>query len=314
MPSLISEDPATGARRRPGRAARPHDVASATGASRLSIDLSDGQALTGYEAGSGPDAVLIHGTLVTSEEMGASLLGPFARRFRTVAFDRPGHGVSTRPTGQGALSQQARFVREGIDKLGLRRPVLVGHSIGGSLALQLALDAPERYAGVVVIGPLVFPEPRLEPVLFGPRALARLGTRLGGSRGFMGGPGLDAASLPLLWRAIFLPQHAPAEFSRLMDFEAVGSDAGIASVGEDSLAIWSDLTLNLFRYRKLTCPVEIVCGEMDIVVNPALHGRALSRLAPRASFTSVPGVGHMVHHFEPGLILEKALRVSAAPA
>ena len=266
--------------------------------------------MAGYEAGSGPDAVLIHGTIVTSEDMGASLLGPFARRFRTVAFDRPGHGASTRPPGQGALSQQARFVREGMDRLGLRRPVLVGHSIGGSLALQLALDAPERYAGLVVIGPMVFPEPRLAPVLFGPRALARLG----GNRAGLGGAGLDAASLPLLWRAIFLPQHAPAEFRRRMDFEAVGSDAGIASVGEDSLAIWSDLTLNLFRYRKLTCPVEIVCGEVDIVVNPALHGRALRRLLPRASFTSVPGAGHMVHHFEPGLILEKALRVSAAVA
>lgn len=276
---------------------------------RPTIRLPGGERLACFEAGSGPDVLLIHGATLTSHDMRASLLEPLAARFHTVAIDRPGHGRSTRPRLGGSLRRMAGVVAEGIVELGLSRPILVGHSIGGALAMEIALDHPELVSGVVAISPIVLPEPRLEQAIFGPRALLRL-AGLTSQMPF----GLDAAVLPLLWRSIFLPQRPTVRFEAGMAFDEVRTDEGMAAVGEDALALGFDLARNAARYWTCRTPVEVLVGEADVVVNPRLHGETLAALLPDARLTRAPGLGHMLHHFAPNAVVDRVERLAAAAA
>ena len=74
--------------------------------------------------------------------------------FHLVALDRPGSGYSVRAAGAGAgLSEQARVVVRLIERLRLERPLLVGHSLGGMVALAVAIEHPQAISGLALLAP-----------------------------------------------------------------------------------------------------------------------------------------------------------------
>lgn len=257
-----------------------------------SVCLPDGSRLAYAQAGVGPDVVLVHGTLTTMDDMVLALTDSLSPRFRVTAFDRPGHGASTRGRFEGRLTRQAARLREGMASLGLHRPILVGHSAGGATVLTLALTDPAALSGVVALAPVVFPELRLEQILYGPRAWPGAGDLLAGTAG----PAMDALVNPVLWRAMFLPQAMPEDFRALFPFGLAGRPSQMQATGEDSNALAVDLALNLAQYPRCQVPTVVLGGDCDIVVNP-LHGRMLASLLPRGRHLTLPGMGHMIHHF-----------------
>jgi pimeloyl-ACP methyl ester carboxylesterase len=274
---------------------------------RRTISLSQGGTLAYFEAGSGPDLLLIHGALVTSHDMLVSLMGPLAATHHVIAIDRPGHGLSTRPRLSGSPNHQARLILEGSKALGLKRPIVVGHSLGGAVAIELALSFPSEIAAVVAISPIAFPEPRLDQILFGPRALPFFGDWAARA----GWGGLDRAALPLIWRAMFLPQQIPESFAAGMAFDEVRRGPGLLANGEDAIALPPALIFNASRYAAADVPVKIIVGDSDLVVSPHLHGKPVSRMLPRGELSIVPGAGHMLHHFETDLIAKAVEQVRA---
>src|SRR3954452_2538229 len=104
--------------------------------------------------GVGEPVVLVHAGAVA--DFFAPLVGPLARsgRFRVVHYHRVGYGGSSRPgDGDAGMAQQARQCQALLHQLGIDRAHVVGHSSGGLIATQLALDAPE------VVGTLALLEP-----------------------------------------------------------------------------------------------------------------------------------------------------------
>ena len=95
----------------------------------------DGERIHFIERGAGRPVLLIHGLGGTLHHMRRPLMEGFGDGFRLVALDRPGSGYSTRAAGRdGRLSEQARLIARFIEELGLERPLLVGHSLGGAIA------------------------------------------------------------------------------------------------------------------------------------------------------------------------------------
>lgn len=267
----------------------------------------DGQPLAYVDEGEGPAVVLIHGTLTALDDMVLALLAPLRPHHRVIAVDRPGFGHSGRErlTGAGVL-RQAAIVSEALDQIGVERPVIVGHSFGGAVAVALAALLPET-AGVVALAPLALPEWRLEHWLFAPRASPGLGPA---ATAFAHAT-WDQALLPMLWRSMFLPQSMPDQVERDFPFALAGAAPATQWVGEDCLAAGPDLLALLAMAPTLAPPLEVIGGDADIVVNNALHGRMLARLAPKGRFTQLPGVGHMVHHAAPDSVVEAIGRLSA---
>ena len=256
------------------------------------LDVSGNRRLRYVPDGEGRNVVLIHGTLVTLEDMVVGPMDRLARTFRVTAFDRPGHGLSTRGRLEGTLTDQAALLREGIQALGLQRPILVGHSLGASLAVHYAIRYPADVAGVVALAPLVLPELRLEQVLFGARSLPGVGDMLTATTG----PARDRMLTPVLWNTMFLPQTMPGRFLAEFPFWLAGRPGQMQAVGEDSAQVAPDLLANLGAYPQSPVPMVVMGGDRDMVVAP-LHGRLLAQALPRGRHVTLRGCGHMLHHF-----------------
>lgn len=251
------------------------------------------------EGGSGPPVVFLHGTLTGLEDGLVSLAPHLADRFRFVAFDRPGNGGSGKAPGSASIWRQAALLREAARALGLQRPILVGHSQGGAVAMAWALSWPDEVAGVVAVSPYVLPEPRLEQAVFGPRAIFGLGDAL--SYALMPA---DALLLPALWRGMFAPQSPPRAFADVFPIDEAGERRRLRAAGEESLMLNIDLSAALPRYSTCRLPVRIVLGRRDLVANP-WHGRNLSMLAPLGRLRELADLGHMLHHFAPDAVIEE---------
>lgn len=258
-----------------------------------SISPGPGRAPIAYsQCGRGPDVVLIHGALVTRTDMVMALSEALSEHYQVTAFDRPGQGDSGPQVG-GTTWEQARSLKCAADVLGLREPVIVGHSIGGAVAVAWAQQYPREIRGAVALAPICFPELRLEHLLFGPRATPVVGPLL--AHGLSGT--VDTVLLPTLWRAMFLPQAQPSRFTDALPFEQVARPRGTKANGEDAAWLNAGLARTVFEARRCEAAVTILAGDRDAVVNNHLHGALLARLLPRGRYVQLEGLGHMIHHF-----------------
>ena len=113
------------------------------------MNLSGG-ALTYTMAGTGPVLLLIHG-LGGTRKTWRHLITPLARTYTVIAPDLPGHGQSDPPAGDYSLGAHACALRDLLLALGHTRATIVGHSLGGGVALQAAYQFPERTDRIVLI-------------------------------------------------------------------------------------------------------------------------------------------------------------------
>jgi pimeloyl-ACP methyl ester carboxylesterase len=263
------------------------------------IDTPFGAPIGYAQAGSGPDVLLIHGALTNAADMVIALFPTLTERYRVTAFDRPGHGASGRVGQTGSPWRQAELLHAAARGLGIERAVVVGHSFGGAVALSYALQYPEEVTGVIALGPIAFPEMRLEYLLFGPRAMPVAGKVLAMAAGATSDPVL----LPLLWRAMFLPQEMPEKFRLAFPFDQAGHPDHTRSTGEDTLMMGPGLARSALNYPLCKTPVRVMVGTEDKVVNPGVHGRPLSWILPRGELEQLDGLGHMIHHFAQDRIL-----------
>src|SRR5947209_5189336 len=110
-----------------------------------------GRAISYLTAGEGPPVLLlVHGIASDSDAWRASL-PLLARRARVIAPDLPGHGLSGKGPGDYSLGSLASVLRDLLVKLGHERATLVGHSLGGGVAMQFAYMYPERTERLVLV-------------------------------------------------------------------------------------------------------------------------------------------------------------------
>jgi len=109
-----------------------------------------GRAVTYAEAGSGPLLLLIHGMAGTYDNWQA-VIEPLAQRHTVLAPDLPGHGTSAPNGGDYSLGTLAAGLRDLLIALGRERATLVGHSLGGGIAMQFAYQFPELTERLVLV-------------------------------------------------------------------------------------------------------------------------------------------------------------------
>src|SRR5690349_18419793 len=138
----------------------------------------DGVRLHYLERGGGRPVVFLHGNVVTAEDFELSGLLDLAaeRQCHVVAFDRPGFGYSDRPPGaMWPPARQADLLRQAFTRLGIERPIIVGHSWGTLVALALALDHPDAVSGLVLLSGYYHPTLRADVPLFSLPAIPVIG-------------------------------------------------------------------------------------------------------------------------------------------
>src|SRR5271163_951893 len=116
------------------------------------------------ERGEGPSILLVHGLAGQMGDFTYGVVDLLATQYRVAAVDRPGSGYSARaPRASASLYAQAEALAALIDVLELGRPLVVGHSFGGAVALALAQRHPERVAGLALVAPFTHPVKEVHP-------------------------------------------------------------------------------------------------------------------------------------------------------
>ena len=260
----------------------------------------DGVALHYLERGAGPPVVLLHGNVVSAEDWVLSgVLDEAARRHRVVAFDRPGFGFSERP--HGALwtpAAQARLLRRAFDRLGLERPVVVGHSWGALVALALAIDHPEAVGGLVLMSGYYRPTARVDAVLAAPPAIPVLGDVMR----YTVSPLLGRALLPLSLKGMFWPQAIPERFEHEFPYGFPVRPWQIRAEAQDAATMVPGVAGLRDGYRNLRLPVTIMAGTEDKVVDVESQPVWFHHALPQSDLQLIPGAGHMFHYAVPGRV------------
>ena len=273
------------------------------------LELEGARTLRVLQAGEGPPVVLLHGVLGMAEDMALGLFPHLAGAYRAVAVDRPGHGFSRRERFESSPTRQAEQIRAGLQRLGVERPVFVAHSMGGPVALAHARAWPDEVAGLVLLAPLAYPEPRpLEHTYLSPRAAPWIGPLM--SQAAHGS--VDPGVLPLIQKTMFSPQEIPDYWTHGFPHEQVRQPERMTVNGEDA-ADMPALAQLAFTYRTIATPTVILAGDKDAVVNPNRHARALAVALPHARLEMLPGLGHMIHHFAQDRIAAAVEEVANAP-
>jgi 3-oxoadipate enol-lactonase len=220
-----------------------------------------------------PVFLCIHG-LADALEVWDALAGPLAERGRVVRIDQRGHGGSGAPPGPCTREDLARDAIAVLDALAIERAILVGHSVGGIVAMAAALAAPERVVGLALIGTASRCSERTA-AWYG--RIADAGERDGGDG---------------LMRAIY--GEGTGRRTR-------GDPRAIAQIARMLTSLYHDpLTPQL---AAIACPVLLLVGEKD-AMGPKASETICDALPPgRGELEVVPGCGHWLQLDAPGAVI-----------
>jgi pimeloyl-ACP methyl ester carboxylesterase len=255
-----------------------------------------GHELSYVDVGSGPVVLFIHGIL-GSQGQWARLVDEMDDDHRVLVPDLFGHGESAKPLGDYSLSAHAAAMRDLLDELGVERVTLVGHSLGGGIAMQFLYLFPERVDRLVLVARgglgrevnLILRSATLPgaervlslvasaPVLSRVAALGRGASKVGWR------PGAD---LGAIW----------VGFSSLADRESrrafLATTRAVIDLGGQSISAHDHLE------GVLPVPTLIVWGTKDRMI-PASHAHSVQRAVPDSRLEMFEGAGHFPHLDDP---------------
>ena len=277
---------------------------------RGSFVSAQGLRLHYVERGSGTPVVFIHGAKGSLQEWTLSVFDRAAQRWRAIACDRPGCGYSERPPREGGSPLvQARVLHAALTKLGVQRPVLVGHSLGGAVAMAYAVEFPDEVGAVVTLAGYVLPVQIFHSPLARLIGVPLLGQLL--SRTVL--PPLGKALAPTVLRRAFFPDTVPPGYDRVAVALALRAQRFVNDA-EDLRCVDDALREIAPRYLELHTPLVAVVGTQDHILSPD-QGRRLCQMVPGAELVALPRTGHMPHFTQPDAALgaiARACELSAA--
>ena len=251
------------------------------------------------EAGAGegrPVVVLVHG-IASRASQWEQVMTRLARTCHVIAPDLLGHGESAKPRGDYSLGAHACGIRDLLSALGHDRVTLVGHSLGGGIAMQFAYQFPERVCRLALVdagglGPEVSPFLRAATLPGSEVVLPLLAGSWVKRAGQEVGRALQRAGVKV----------DPGTAEALYGFSTLGDRATRAAFVHTARAVLDvrgqriDARDRLYLAADL--PLLVVWGARDVII-PVKHGRALAEAVPSARLEVFERSGHFPHLTEP---------------
>ena len=252
----------------------------------------EGVRLHYVERGSGEPLVLLHGNGSMIQDFESSgLVDLAAKNFRVIIIDRPGFGHSSRPRNViWTPDAQAQLIRRALERLGVSRAIVLGHSWGSSVAVALALRFPDAVRGLVLASGYYYPTLRPDVVALSTPAIPVVGDVLGHTLS----PLMSRLMWPLMLAKIFGPRSAPHKFERFPKEMALRPSQIRASAAESALMV-PDAFQFKDKYAELKMPVVIIAGEDDRLIDIDKQSARLHAYVSQSAFHRIPQNGHMIH-------------------
>ena len=256
------------------------------------VDI-DGMQIHAVTMGNGPDVVLIHGASGSTRDMTFSLAPALAERYRVIVLDRPGLGYSDALTrDRGGVRHQAKVLAAAARNLGAEKPIVMGQSYGGAVALAWAVHHPDAISALVPVAAASNPwTTPLDPFY-------RVTSHWLGSRLVI--PMITAfvpdSHVKKVVEEVFEPQSAPHGYASHFGPSMTLRRRSLRINAAQRASLKEEITDLHTRYPDITAPTEIVHGTADDTVGLSLHSEKLVHQIPAATLTRLDGIGHMPHH------------------
>ncbi|WP_370338025.1 alpha/beta fold hydrolase [Parvularcula marina] len=249
--------------------------------------------------------VLIHGSTTNALDMEMDMASRLEAERDVFIPDRPGHGFSDRSEDGWRLDVQAAQIHEALREAGIEKPIVLGQSYGGAVALRYALDYPQDISGLVLVAAVTHPWPGgvswynrvgINPLygwLFRRTFIAlygRYGSPRGVARALRGSKNANRYFTRTRVPLTFRPRH-------------------FLYNNEDIVRLYEQLFAMADRYDELDLPIEAVAGTHDMTVMTSIHARSLDSQIGGLNLEVIDGGGHALHHTHPDEVMEAIHRL-----
>ena len=224
-----------------------------------------------------------------SSQTWRSVIRPLSRKYRVIAPDLLGHGMSAKPRSDYSLGAFAVLLRDLLDELGVARATVVGHSLGGGVAMQFVYQHPDYCERLVLIGSgglgpdvgwtlrlLSAPGAELIMPIIAPQPVLTAGEKV---RSWFAKMGIESPRGGEIWNAYSSFSDAETRQAFLRTLRSVVDYRGQAVSALNRLNVRADI------------PIMAIWGERDAII-PVQHAYAALEARPDARLEVMAGVGH----------------------
>ena len=259
-----------------------------------------GDRIAYQDVGSGEALLLLHG-MAGSSETWRAIIPQLSRRYRVVAPDLIGHGQSAKPRGDYSLGAFAVWLRDLLDELGVTRATVVGHSLGGGVAMQFVYQHPDYCQRLILIssgglGPdvglvlrlLSAPGAELVLPVIAPQPVLAAGNKL---RSWFSSAGIQSPRGAEVWSAYSSLADSQTRNAFLRTLRSVVDYRGQAVSALNRLHLASDL------------PTMAIWGDQDKII-PVEHAHAAHAARAGSRVEVLAGVGHFPQVERPSEVVD----------
>ena len=254
-----------------------------------------------------PPIVFIHGASGNLKDPMIPFRATLEGRAELLFFDRPGHGWSTRGTSNEDPHGQAATIAALMDKVGIGKAIIVGHSFGGAITATFALDHPDRVAGLVFLSAASHPWPGGKTSWY--YELARvpmIGSLFAQTLAWPGG----VMRIQAATDCVFSPNRAPDGYVRDASIALVLRPSAFRANSIDVEGLYRHALNTAPRYREISAPTVVISGDRDTVVYEEIHSVGLGRDIPGAELVWVKNLGHKPDWIAPDLAVAAIEKVA----
>ena len=257
-----------------------------------------------------PPVIFLHGASGNLLDQMVPLRPLLEGRAELLFLDRPGHGWSGRGGGDKTLEGQARTIAALMDRLGIGRAIVVGHSFGGAVAASFALEYPDRTAGLVFLSAASHPWPDRE-ISWYYRLTARpyVGRLFAELLALPAGRGrIEAATA-----SVFSPNPVPENYRERAAIDLVLRPGHFRANAFDVEGLHAHVSRVAPLYPRIDAPTVVISGDRDAIVYEEIHSVGLARDIAGAELVWVRNLGHKPDWIAPDLVVAAIARVAGQP-
>lgn len=236
-----------------------------------------------------PPVVFVHGASANLFDPMLSFRSKLEGRADLLFVDRPGYGRSERGGSRNAYPDgQADAIAALMDKRGIGKAIIVGHSFGGAVVASFALRHPDKVIGLVFLSPAVYPWPGGIAWYYRAASAPVTGWLFSGLI-------VPPAGLVMIHgaiREVFAPNIAPPDYIEKAHAMQAIRPASFHNDAVDiaNLEAWTREASP--HYPEIHRPTIVITGDTDSVVSPVIHAHHLAEAIPGARLISIHNMGH----------------------